>query len=220
MTNHIKILVCGAAAIAMTACGPSASYDEDYVNSGETIPYDDAVALRDRIEDSADAVEADLPANATMNGYVAIDIDDYSIAVGNASMHADFDDAEISGGVGSVVLLEEVGDEFETIVDFDGNLDIDGDIDGVSFTGSITGDLAATQDVFVEEDEDTGEDVYGQLDVSANIDMVDGAFGVDADGRMVADANLEGEMIGTISVDGEVVSVDPTDVEGVIRVGE
>ena len=186
---------------------------EDAIDASEdpinTISFEELVALDDRTEAAVTADSEDLVGTATMSGgmYLSIpqeeEIDDsYNMTVGNMNMVADFTNSEISGAATELkdynipVDCPQFNDcDIELSVSFDGELVLDGVIEGSLFTGTLNGELTASEEV--TEDEETFT-ATGVADVNLN---VDGMFVIDA--GIMAVAEFEGNATMNTFIGGE-----------------
>ena len=183
---------------------------EDAIDASEdpinTISFDELVALDSRAEAEAAAIAdpEDLVGTATMSGGMYLSIpQETNYTVGNMNMVADFTNSEISGAATELkdyVIsgeCEDINDcDIELVVSFDGELVLDGVIDGSLLTGTLNGELTASEEV--TEGEETFM-VTGVADV--NLD-VEGVFLADDAGLMAA-AEFEGDASLDTFIDGE-----------------
>ena len=125
--------------------------------------------------------------------------DEASIAMGNMNMVADFTNSEISGAAtelknyvlsGECLTIETC--DMDAAAEWNGELVLDGVIEGSGFTGTLDGELTASE---------VTEGVTATAVADVNLD-VEGGFGVD-DAGLMAGAFLMGGASVDYSVDGE-----------------
>ncbi len=186
----------GAAAV-LTACG-SGSVDGDAAAIDKLNGF---VELGEKNLFSSEPIdEDDLPDTAEMSGYLASgsESDDSFIVVGTAKATADFSSGDLTGSVADLTEFEIPdscdgvisGCEVSPILDFDGTLDIDGEISGVGFDFEVNGLVSADVD---------GSEIVADLTLEG-----DGVFGA-VDGDLVATGIASG---GTEIVTGNASGVD------------
>ena len=175
---------------------------EDPIN---TISFEELVALEDRAESAQNKLHPeDLVGTATMSGGMYITIpQETNYTLGNMNMVADFTNSEISGAATELKDYNISGDceeitdcNIELAVSFDGELVLDGVINGPDFTGTLNGELTASEEVTEGEETFT---VTGVADVNLN---VSGGFFVD-DAGLMAVAEFEGDASMDTFIDGE-----------------
>jgi hypothetical protein len=181
---------------------------EDAIDASEdpinTISFEELVALDDRTEAAVTADSEDLVGTATMSGGMYLSIpQETNYTVGNMNMVADFTNSEISGAATELKDYNISGEcvdindcNIELAVSFDGELVLDGVINGTLLTGTLNGELTASEEV--TEGEETFM-VTGVADVNLN---VSGGFLADDAGLMAA-AEFEGDASLDTFIDGE-----------------
>ena len=182
---------------------------EDAIDASEdpinTISFEELVALEDRAESAQNKFHPeDLVGTATMSGGMYITIpQETNYTLGNMNMVADFTNSEISGAATELKDYNISGDceeitdcNIELAVSFDGELVLDGVINGPDFTGTLNGELTASEEVTEGEETFT---VTGVADVNLN---VSGGFFVD-DAGLMAVAEFEGDASMDTFIDGE-----------------
>ena len=182
---------------------------EDAIDASEdpinTISFEELVALEDRAESAQNKLHPeDLVGTATMSGGMYITIpQETNYTLGNMNMVADFTNSEISGAATELKNYNISGEcseiqdcDIELLVSLDGELVLDGVINGPDFTGTLNGELTASEEVTEGEETFT---VTGVADVNLN---VSGGFFVD-DAGLMAVAEFEGDASMDTFIDGE-----------------
>ena len=182
---------------------------EDAIDASEdpinTISFEELVALEDRAESAQNKFHPeDLVGTATMSGGMYITIpQETNYTLGNMNMVADFTNSEISGAATELKNYNISGEcseiqdcDIELLVSLDGELVLDGVINGPDFTGTLNGELTASEEVTEGEETFT---VTGVADVNLN---VSGGFFVD-DAGLMAVAEFEGDASMDTFIDGE-----------------
>ena len=180
----------------------------------DTISAEEFGALITRSGNLSAADPEDLVGEATMSGGILFGVpsneEEFSATIGNMNMVADFTNSEISGAATELkdyVIsgeCEDINDcDIELVISFDGELVLDSVINGSLFTGTLNGELTASEEV--TEGEETFM-VTGVADV--NLD-VSGRFLAD-DAGLMAQALLGGDASMETFIDGELeeTSVD------------
>ncbi len=163
----------------MSACGDS---------NDPGVDAEEIQSLATRAFSAPEADPLDLPAQATMSGFVAIEIDSDIIAgpmIGDMAMTADFDADVLSGTASNVGEYEPTGDcdltsncVYDLVQTLDGELVLtEGTINDIYFEAMLDGQL-------VRNDVTDGYTV----DISM---VVDGGFRMDSEG-LLAIAEMEG----------------------------
>lgn len=221
--KYLALLSAVSAMAALGACGSSGGNNDD--ESGFDIAAGDALAARAAVITQANP--EDLPANATMSGFMVLDLSDdfgYTTSVvGDMNMSADFEAARITGGASNLFQADidnecsipsECDIDFQqnlggslTIASSDGNF---GTISGSTFNGFLDGEITGNLD-----DDEFGNGTF----VADVVTDFEGVFGVDNQG-VVASADIVGDVFITPTFGGTEGDVDTQSVDGVFVVGE
>ena len=199
---------------------------EDAIDASEdpinTISFEELVALEDRAESAQNKFHPeDLVGTATMSGGMYITIpQETNYTLGNMNMVADFTNSEISGAATELKNYNISGEcseiqdcDIELLVSLDGELVLDGVINGPNFTGTLNGELTASEEVT------KGEETFTATSV-ADIEMgVAGSFLID-DAGLMAGADLVGDASVDYSVDGDFIDTNVLAVQGLFLVAE
>jgi|AntRauTorckE5430_2_1112549.scaffolds.fasta_scaffold06284_3 hypothetical protein len=195
----------------------------------------EAFALVDRFGSAAEVSPEDLPAEATMSGFVEVfseedNTDDSTFVVaGDMNMTADFSNSRITGGATNLAEYEVFGDcdsvstcDAEFQQSFGGSLEIRSDeeddgveeafgiIEGSSFRGWLDGSLTGSI-----EDEGAGSGTF----VADVITDFNGSFRSDDQG-LIAAADVDGSVTITPTIDGVEYESEVQSVSGGFVVAE
>ena len=192
----------------------------------DTISIEELDALQSRAKSAQNKLPEDLVGTATMSGGMYLgewgeeQENEIFVTVGNMNMVADFTNSEISGAATELKNYNISGEcseiqdcDIELLVSLDGELVLDGVINGPNFTGTLNGELTASEEVT------NGEETFTATSV-ADIEMdVAGSFLID-DAGLMAGADLVGDASVDYSVDGDFIDTNVLTVQGLFLVAE
>jgi len=192
----------------------------------DTVSIEELAALQSRAKSVQNKLPEDLVGTATMSGGMYLgewgeeQENEIFVTVGNMNMVADFTNSEISGAATELKNYNISGEcseiqdcDIELLVSLDGELVLDGVINGPNFTGTLNGELTASEEVT------NGEETFTATSV-ADIEMdVAGSFLID-DAGLMAGADLLGDASVDYSVDGEIIDTNVLTFEGLFIVAE
>ena len=192
----------------------------------DTVSIEELAALQSRAKSVQNKLPEDLVGTATMSGGMYLgewgeeQENEIFVTVGNMNMVADFTNSEISGAATELKNYNISGEcseiqdcDIELLVSLDGELVLDGVINGPNFTGTLNGELTASEEVT------NGEETFTATSV-ADIEMdVAGSFLID-DAGLMAGADLVGDASVDYSVDGEFIDTNVLTFQGLFFVAE
>ena len=193
----------------------------------DTISIEEFATLQSRAVAAQNKLHPeDLMGTATMSGGIYLgesgeeQENETFVTVGNMNMVADFTNSEISGAATELKNYNISGEcseiqdcDIELLVSLDGELVLDGVINGPNFTGMLNGELTASEEVT------NGEETFTATSV-ADIEMdVAGSFLID-DAGLMAGADLVGDASVDYSVDGEFIDTNVLTFQGLFLVAE
>ena len=192
----------------------------------DTVSIEELAALQSRAKSVQNKLPEDLVGTATMSGGMYLggwgeeQENEIFVTVGNMNMVADFTNSEISGAATELKNYNISGEcseiqdcDIELLVSLDGELVLDGVINGPNFTGTLNGELTASEEVT------NGEETFTATSV-ADIEMdVAGSFLID-DAGLMAGADLVGDASVDYSVDGDFIDTNVLAVQGLFLVAE